>query len=70
MGMVRIVVFVVLAGVLLSLGVALFHLASSKGSSDKLLRSLTIRVALSVLLFLLLMIAWRVGLIRPHGLAH
>jgi len=70
MGLVRIVVFVVLAGVLLSLGVALFHLASGKGSSDKLLRSLTIRVGLSVLLFVLLMIAWRVGLIRPHGLAH
>jgi hypothetical protein len=69
MGLVRIAVFVVLAGIIASLGVALYHLASNRGSSDKLLRSLTIRVVLSVLLFLLLMIAWRVGLIRPHGLA-
>lgn len=70
MGILRIVLFVVLAGVLVSLGVALFHLASNKGNGDKLLRSLTIRVALSVLLFLVLMIAWRAGLIRPHGLGH
>ena len=70
MELIRIGVFVVLAGILLSLGVALFHLASNRGNSDKLLRSLTIRVVLSVLLFLLLMIAWRFGLIHPHGLAH
>lgn len=66
---IRIGIFLVLAGIVASLGFALFHLASSRGNSDKLLRSLTLRVVLSVLLFLLLMIAWRVGLIRPHGLA-
>jgi hypothetical protein len=69
MELIRIGVFVVLAGIVLSLGVALFHLASDRGDSGKLLRSLTVRVALSVALFLLLMIAWRVGLIHPHGLA-
>jgi Protein of unknown function (DUF2909) len=68
MGLIRIGVFLVLAAIVASLGVALFHLASNRGSSDKLLRSLTIRVVLSVVLFLLLMIAWRFGLIRPHGL--
>jgi len=65
----RIVIFLVLAGIIVSLGVALYHLASNRGSSDQLLRSLTLRVILSVALFLLLMIAWRFGLIRPHGLA-
>ena len=69
MGLIRIVVFLVLAGIVVSLGVALFHLASNRGNSDQLLRSLTLRVILSVALFVLLMIAWRVGLIRPHGLA-
>ena len=66
----RIVIFLVLAGIIVTLGVALYHLASNRGSSDQLLRSLTLRVVLSVALFLLLMIAWRFGLIRPHGLAH
>jgi hypothetical protein len=31
--------------------------------------SLTVRIALSVVLFLLLMLAWRFGLIHPHGVA-
>jgi hypothetical protein len=30
-------------------------------------RALTLRVGLSVALFLLLMLAWRAGLIEPHG---
>jgi uncharacterized membrane protein len=69
MALIRVAVFLVLAGILASLGVALFHLASNRGDSNKLVRSLTVRVVLSVALFLLLMIAWRVGLIHPHGLA-
>jgi Protein of unknown function (DUF2909) len=43
-------------------------LGSGKGDSGKMLRALTLRIALSLLLFLLLMIAWRAGLIAPHGL--
>ena len=35
-----------------------------------MLRSLTVRIGLSVALFLLLMIAWRFGLISPHGVAN
>ena len=69
MALIRLAIFLVLAGIVVSLGVALFHLASDRGDSNKLLRSLTVRVVLSVALFLLLMIAWRVGLIHPHGLA-
>jgi hypothetical protein len=33
-------------------------------------RSLTLRIGLSVALFVLLMLAWRFGLIHPHGLAN
>jgi hypothetical protein len=32
-------------------------------------RDLTIRIGLSVALFVLLMLAWHFGLIAPHGLA-
>jgi hypothetical protein len=60
---------VVLIAIVASLGNALYHLATDQAGSSKLLRSLTVRVALSVALFLLLMIAWRLGLIRPHGIA-
>jgi uncharacterized membrane protein len=70
MALIRLAVFLVLAGIVASLGVALFHLAADRGDSNRLVRSLTVRVVLSVALFLLLVIAWRVGLIHPHGLAH
>jgi hypothetical protein len=58
-----------LAAILASLGFGLFHL--SRGGVDdsrKLARALTIRIALSLLLFLLLMLAWYMGLISPHPL--
>ena len=69
MALIKPVVVVVLIAIVASLGTALYHLATDQGDSSKLLRSLTLRVALSVALFLLLMIAWKLGLIRPHGLA-
>ncbi len=70
MALIRLAVIFVLVAIVASLGVALYHLATGTGESPKLVRSLTVRVALSLLLFLLLMLAWRLGLIRPHGLAH
>ena len=67
---IKLVVFLVMAAIILSLGVALYHLATGRGDSGKLVRSLTLRIGLSVALFVLLMLAWRFGLIHPHGLAN
>lgn len=69
MDVVKLLVMLVLGAIVVSLGVALYHLASGKGDSSKLVRSLTVRIALSVALFVLLMLAWWLGLIHPHGLA-
>ena len=58
-----------LAGIIASLGFGLFHL--SRGGADdsrKLARALTIRITVSLVLFALLMLAWYLGLISPHGL--
>jgi len=63
----RFLVGIVMLGILFSLGSALFHLMTDKGDSKKMVRALTVRVALSVALFLMLMIAWAAGLITPHG---
>jgi DUF2909 family protein len=59
-----------LAAVVLSLGSGLFHLARGRGEEDsrKLARALTVRIAISLALFVLLMLAWHFGLIAPHGL--
>jgi cytochrome bd-type quinol oxidase subunit 2 len=65
----KILVVCVLAGIVFSLGTALFHLSSGKGDSKKMVRALTVRVALSVALFVILMVAWAMGLISPHGIS-
>jgi len=49
------------------MGSALFHLVNDKGQSNKMVKALSIRVGLSVALFILLLIAWSQGLIEPHG---
>jgi len=70
---IRIVVVVVFLGIIASLGSALYHL--SRGGTDrtaddsrKMARALTWRIGLSIVLFLLLMLAWYAGLIEPHGI--
>jgi len=66
MDLARLLVIAVLVAIIGTLGSALFQLARG-GDSQKLLRSLTWRVGLSVALFLLLLIAGRMGWIHPHG---
>jgi cytochrome bd-type quinol oxidase subunit 2 len=52
-----------------SLGSALFHLSrGTEADSAKLARALTVRIALSLALFALLMLAWYFGVITPHPL--
>ncbi|MBX9849255.1 MAG: DUF2909 domain-containing protein [Rhodocyclaceae bacterium] len=57
----RYIVFLFLAFILYSLGSALFYLIRGKTTNPKVVRNLTIRVALSVGLFLMLMISYRLG---------
>jgi cytochrome bd-type quinol oxidase subunit 2 len=64
---VRLLILACLLAIVLSLGSALVHLVRNKGDSQKMARALTIRVGLSVLLFLLLLLAWSLGWIQPKG---
>lgn len=57
----RYLVFLFLAAILFSLGSALFYMARSKQTNPRVVWSLTIRVALSVTLFLVLMISYKLG---------
>lgn len=61
----RIVVILFLLLILYSLGSALFYLIRDKGSNPRTVKALTIRVALSVSLFILLMVGFKLGWI--HG---
>jgi hypothetical protein len=65
---VRIIVFLFLAVILFSLGSALYYLVKDKGQSDRTVKALTVRITLSIVLFLLLMLGYYFGLISPQGL--
>ena len=64
----KIVVVVMLVLILGSLGSGLFFLMSDRGQNRRTVKALTLRIGLSVALFLLLMLAYFAGLIKPHGL--
>ena len=65
--LVRILIFLALVALVGSLGSALFHLSRGTGAdSQKMARALTVRIALSLALFALLIIAWYIGIISPH----
>jgi hypothetical protein len=66
--MVKILVLLLLVGVLVSLFSGLFFMNRDQGNSRRMLTAMTIRISLSVLLFLVLFVAWRTGAIQPHGL--
>ncbi len=61
------VVIVILMLILVSLGKALFHLSSSgPGNSGKMVKALSWRIGLSLLLFVLLLVAYSQGWIEPQ----
>jgi hypothetical protein len=68
MMLIKVLIVVCLLGIVASLGSGLFHLVNDKGESKKMVSALTVRVVLSVALFILLFIAWSQGLIQPHGI--
>lgn len=63
----KLLVLVFIVAILAALGSAMFALIRHRGASDRVVRSLTIRVALSIGLFLLLMLAYWMGWIQPHA---
>jgi len=65
---IKLLIIAVLIAIIVSLGSGLFHLVKDHGRSDRMVKALTVRIALSVALFVLLFIAWQQGLIAPHGL--
>lgn len=63
----KLLVLLILGGIVASLGSGLYYLVSDKNGSGGLVRALTWRIALSVLLFVFLIVAGLNGWIRPNG---
>lgn len=66
--MIKLLIIACLLAIVASLGSGLFYLVKDKGDSSKMAKALTVRIALSVALFVLLFIAWQQGLIEPHAI--
>ena len=65
----KIIIVLFLFIIIGSLFSGLFYLVRDKGTSERTVRALTVRISLSVLLFVLLMIGYATGVLQPHGLA-
>ena len=66
--MFKIAIVSILLFILLSLAIAFFSFVTKKADSDKMLKALTIRIALSIGLLIFLMLGAQFGLISPHGI--
>ena len=63
----RYLVIIAFVGILGSLGSALFYLMRDKGTSNKTVNALTVRIGLSVALFLFLLFYHWMGWIETTG---
>ena len=63
----KIVIILLLIVIVASLSSGMFFLVRDKGGSNRTVKSLTIRIVLSIFLFILLFIGFRAGWIQPHG---
>lgn len=63
----KLVIIAFLVVIVGSLASALFYLMRDKGGSDRTVKALTVRVALSLTLFLILMLGFYFGLIPKSG---
>jgi len=63
------IIFVLLIGIIASLITALFHLTRKKDNPKQMVKALTMRIAISLALFLIILIGLISGIIQPHGIS-
>jgi hypothetical protein len=64
----KLLIIVFLLFILYALGSGLYFLVKDKSRSNRVVKALTWRISLSLLLFVLLFIAYALGWIKPHGI--
>ena len=65
----RIIIVIALIGIVFSLGSALFYLMRDKGTTNRTVNALTVRVGISVALFLFILFSYWMGWIAPRNSA-
>jgi len=66
--MTTLIVVAFLVVIVYNLGAGLYYMMTDKGQTDRTVKALTRRIALSVLLILLIMLGIYTGVIKPHGI--
>lgn len=64
----RIIVLLFILFILISLGSALYYLVKDKGQSERTVKALTVRISLSIVLFVMLMAGYYFGWIPQTGI--
>jgi len=64
----KVIVVAILLGIVTSLATALLFLIRDRGSSTRMVKALTLRIGVSIALFILLFVLYALGFITPHGL--
>lgn len=64
----RILVLLAFLGIVASLVSAGVYLMKDRGETNRMVHALTIRIGLSILLFLFMLLAWRLGWIQATGI--
>jgi hypothetical protein len=64
---VKVIIVLFLLSIFYALGSALYFLIRDKGDSDRIVKALTWRITLSLVLFLFLMVAFYFGWVTPNA---
>lgn len=64
----KLIIGLAFLGILASLGAAFFFLMKDKSKSNRTVKALTMRIGLSVALFLLILFSWYMGWIESTGI--
>jgi hypothetical protein len=66
---VKTIIILLFLAALGSLASAMVFLVKDKGKTDRTAKALTYRIGISVFIFVLLMLAYFAGYIKPHGIS-
>lgn len=64
----KILIIIAMIVIVCSLGSGLFFLVNDQKGSKRVVKALTVRIAISLTLFILILVAAALGWIHPHGL--
>lgn len=64
----KVIIFIIMILILFALGSGLYYLVTDEGKGDRLVKALTWRIGLSLVLFFFLLLGYAMGFLHPHGL--